>query len=458
MKRFLFVFFLKIIPPVLILAVGIVSFQILSNRPPVVAQAAEKPTDPLVETVQVSAHNQGLDIETDGVVVPHREVYLSSEVEGRVTFKADVCKAGNYVEEGTLLFEIDPRDYELEVRRLQKELAQADANLQENEVETQNAESMVKLSEEDLGLQRKELQRVENLSQRGVITESEIDTARRNELAARNALQVQKNMLQLQKSRRVRLTSARELAATQLEKSGLALSRTKIKAPLSGLIIEDMVEQDTHVQSGTQLVRINDSSTAEVKCSLKMEELFWIWNQTPGIQSADTEKTDAMAFEIPETPVTVNYQLLGRNFHWQGKLSRYEGTGLDVQTRTVPCRVVVNKPARELRVTDDSGQSLEYHGPRAMVTGMYVTVQVHAHPAAQLLSVPEQAVRPGNQIWLVRDGKLQIEKIQPAETIDQTVIIPAESTQLKVGDHVIVSPLPVAESGMAVREQAASQP
>ena len=137
--------------------------------------------------------------------MPHREIYLSAEVAGRITFKAEQCNAGNYVEEGTLLLEIDPRDYELEVRRLGKEIAQAEASLRENEVETQNAETMVALADEELKLQRQEMTRVLDLSKRGVITESDIDTAKRNELAARNTVQVQKNLLQLQKTRRQRL-------------------------------------------------------------------------------------------------------------------------------------------------------------------------------------------------------------------------------------------------------------
>ena len=442
---------LKIILPVLILAGGVVGFQQLSARPKLVAEQEQLKVDPLVEWVPVSAHESGLDIETDGVVVPHREIYLSAEVAGRITHKAPECDAGNYVEAGTLLFEIDPRDYELEVRRLNKEIAQADANLHENEVETKNAEKMVQLAEEDLKLQRQELQRILDLSKRGVITESEIDTAKRNELAARNSLQTQKNLLQLQSTRRERLKSARELAVTQLEKAQLDLSRTKITAPISGLIVEDMVEQDAHVQNGTQLVRINDSSTAEVKCGLKMDELFWIWNQTGDRYATDQTLSAAETFEVPATPVTVTFRMMDRYFHWQGVLSRYEGTGLDIATRTIPCRVVVKEP-RDVRITDAQGNPVPYNGPRAMVTGMYTTVRVHAQPTARLLSIPENAVRPGNRIWVVRGDTLTIETIEPAETIDGAVILPADASKIEAGDHVVTSPLAVVRDGMKVRE------
>lgn len=442
---------LRIVLPVMILTGGIIGFQVLSARPEMVIEEEQAQVDPLVEWVPVAAHESGLDIETDGVVVPHREIYLSAEVAGRITFKSDECNSGNYVEAGALLLEIDPRDYELEVRRLSKEIAQAEADLQENNVEIQSAEVMVALSQEDLVLQGQEMKRVLDLSKRRVITESDIDVAKRDELAARNKVQVQKNLLTLQRSRRQRLQSALELKGTQLEKAELDLSRTKITAPLSGVIVEDLVETDTHVTNGTQLVRINDSSTAEVKCGLKMDELFWIWNQTGERYVSDQAMSAAATFEIPETPVTITYRLMDRNFHWQGVLSRYEGTGLDIATRTIPCRVVVKNP-REVRVTDDQGRPMDFNGPRAMVTGMYTTVRVHSQPTARLLSVPESAVRPGNRIWVVRGGVLSIETIQPAETLDGAVILPAASAKIEAGDHVVTSPLAEVRNGMKVRE------
>lgn len=442
----------RVVLPLLILGGGVQGYLSLRDRPTVQAKPTEKPTAPLVQTVPVNAHDEGLDIQADGIVVPFREVELSAEVEGRITMKADICRAGNYVPAGTLLFQIDQRDYELEVRRLQKELAQADASLRELEVETENIDALVELAREERALQGKELARVINLAKQRVSTDAEIDSAKRGELAARNSLQTLGNRRRLQKTRRERLTSGRELAATQLEKAGLALKRTRITTPVAGVIIEDMVEQDSYVREGTSLIRINDSSTAEVRCSLKMEELYWVWDQAPA-GKADSHSSAASTYEIPPTPVTVVYELLGRTFEWSGRLSRYEGTGLDHKTRTVPIRVLVSKP-RNVRITGSGGKPASFTGPRSLVTGMFVTIRIHTRPKTRLLSVPEQAIRPGNRVWVVRDGKLHIQQIQLAETINGQVILPAKAANLTAGDRVIVSPLPVAMSGMTVEESA----
>ena len=61
------------------------------------------------------------------------------------------------------LIKIDDRDYRLEVRRLQKEIEQSKNSLAELEIEENNIMDLVRLAEEDLKLQEKEVQRIRDL-------------------------------------------------------------------------------------------------------------------------------------------------------------------------------------------------------------------------------------------------------------------------------------------------------
>ena len=108
--------------PLFILAVGIAGYGVLTARRAVEKRPAPSDAAPLVETSEVMAHGNGLDIDVDGVVVPYREIAMAAEVAGRVTKKATNARAGNYVARGTLLLQIDPRDYELAVKQLRQEL------------------------------------------------------------------------------------------------------------------------------------------------------------------------------------------------------------------------------------------------------------------------------------------------------------------------------------------------
>ncbi len=441
---------LRIMLPVVILVLAGGGYYVLASRKQPPKLEDPKNNSPLVETVTVQDHAEGLDIEVDGLVVPYREITLSAEVDGRVTRKAEDCRSGNYVEQGDLLLEIDSQDYEIEKRRLEEELEQAVNSIKELEVEIANTEALVKLAEEELEIQHEESERLAQLFKDNIVTESDIDQTRRAELIAKTAVLSLRNQLHLKNTSRARLKSVEDRVAVLMDKVELDLSRTKITAPVSGMVVADSVEKDSYVRKGTELITIEDTSAVEVKCSLRVEELAWVWESVPRKVGPKEQADMSLDYEIPETPVTVVYRLGGRDYEWSGSLRRYDGIGLDETTRTVPCRIVVDDPTggRQNGLASENDQGR----PPALVRGMFVTVRIHVGGQSGLLSVPERAVRPGGRIWLVEDGKMNLLPVSIAGILDSRVLIRAGDQHPRVGDKVIVSPLPFAASGMAVRE------
>lgn len=441
---------IRIITPLAIVVGGFLAYGALKSLKQEPQRVEEKFLAPLVETSIVQPHQGGLDIQVDGVVVPYRELDISAEVSGRIAKKSELCRAGTYVTKGTPLIEIDSRDYQLEVDRLERELSQAAVMLKELDVEVTNNESLLKLAKDQLALQRRELDRQQSLAVKKVITDSDLDKSKRDELAAVNSAMTLSNQLLLLATRRSRLESARDLSQSMLEKAQLDLTRTRVVAPIDGVIIREMVEADSYVQKGTSLVKLEDTAAVEVKCNLRMDDLYWLWAQEH--PDAATQGPSATRdYQIPPAPVSVFYELGGRRYLWHGTLSRFDGIGVDERTRTVPCRVLVAKP-REAEIQIVEGQHAGAIGPPALVRGMYVAVRVHAQPSTPLLEVPQRAVQPGNNVWQVEDGKLSIRKIRVAETIDDLVLVYAEPDGLKPGVKLVSSPLAVATEGMAVRE------
>ena len=136
-------------------------------------------------------------------------------------------------------------------------------------------------------------------------------------------------------------------------------------------------------------------------------------------------------------------------------LSRFDGIGLDERTRTVPCRVLVPHP-REVRVRAANGEPIvSPTGPPALVRGMYVTVQIQARTGTALLAIPENALRPGNRVWQVVDGRLAINRVRVAHTDNELVLMHAEGSDLQPGMKLVSSPLAVAIDGMVVQERVA---
>ncbi|NLE38480.1 MAG: hypothetical protein GX621_10695 [Pirellulaceae bacterium] len=450
----------------LILACGVAGMAAMvvygTKEPPLVEPEPLRP--PLVEVALVEPQEERLDIEVDGVVVPRREITVAAEVGGRVIGKSDVCRAGKFVRQGTLLIEIDPRDYDIEKRRLEEELKQAEATLEELHVEETNTQELVKLAEDALVLKRREIARLEKIAEQGkdYVTESQLDAERSNELVARNALVTLQNQLRSIQSRRGRLNAARDLVRANLEKAALSLERTRITAPIDGMIVRDFVEVDGYVAPGTMLAIIEDVSKSEVRCNLRMDQLYWIWNQGRNNETAPSVSGTGQDYLLPPTESTIVYKLGEQEYLWSGTLARYDGIGLDETTRTVPCIVVVDKP-NEVRQQGESSAS-PARGPRALVRGMYVKVVAHAQLDTRLLRVPERAVQPGergNRVWAVRpdtsgsaspnEGLLDEIAVKVISVTDEDALVRVIEGNLAPGDHVVVSPMVSADEGMRVR-------
>ncbi len=437
----------RFILPVLILSIGAgVLYAAYALKPKPKKEVSEVRA-PTVETVTIEAYEKGLTIEVDGSVVPLREISLATEVSGRVKRKSPDCEAGQFVKSGSLLFEIDPVDYDLEVRRLSKELRQAEIRVHSNDVEQENTRTLIKLAEEDLKLQENEVARLRSLVSGKAASRSELDRAKRNEVAARNSLALLKNQTRMLVTQRASHLAAMDLANTQLERAEINLQRTKVLAPIDGVIVRELVEEDAFVQRGAPLVEIEDTSVAEVRCSLRMDQLYWLWNAAsdgePNSSEAAADDMSARDYEIPTTPATVIYRIAGREFHWEGRLDRYDGSGIDPATRTVPCRIVVENPRKSRSVRGSTTT------PPALVRGMFVSVELHIEPNAQLARIPLKALQPGNRIWLVDNGRLRIEDVRIARLTDEFALLETFG-RFEIGDKVITTPLPSPKDGMRI--------
>ena len=188
---------LSFVVSALIVLAGVLGFRTLIYKPDVQASPKVEPTAPLVHTVAILSHKGSLDITVDGLVTPFREIEVAAEVAGKVVFKDETCNGGCFVTRGTRLIKIDPQDYELAVRRLENQLEQADANIEELQVEISNSAELIKLAEDTVQLEQNEVNRLAGLIQARIVTDSTLDRAKQTELSARNTLAVLKNQLQL---------------------------------------------------------------------------------------------------------------------------------------------------------------------------------------------------------------------------------------------------------------------
>jgi multidrug efflux pump subunit AcrA (membrane-fusion protein) len=437
--------------PLVILGVGITVFVGMGTQPPPARKEASATAAVPVRTVVAEAVVGGLTIDADGAVVPLREVTLAAEVPGRVRSKAAECDEGRFVKAGMPLIEIDPRDYELDVQRLERELTQAALAIEEADEELSQNTTSTELARRQVELARREVARLENLKAAKIVTATDHDRAIRDELTATTSLTGLEGQRRVLAKRRSRLLEGKSLAATMLEKARLDLERTRITAPVDGVVVEDRVEQGSFVAKGAPLVTIEDTSAAEVRTSLEMDDVARIWGSKAGAPPGNGR-------ESFDTPATVVFRIGDAAFEWDGVLSRQEGRGLDEKTRTLPCRVLVRDPGR-VRALDRYGAvmpDLPPGAPRSLLRGMFVQVHVHVDTPEPLVSIPEEAQRPSGDVWVMRAGRLEVLRPRVVQAAGGRLMFAAASSGLLPGDRVVVSQIATPRPGMAVVE--ADQP
>jgi len=354
-----------------------------------------------------------LQLIVDGSVAPFREVQVATEVSGEIIGKESICEAGAYVEAGTLLMKIDTTDYAFEVKRLQQVKAQEYRALREVEQEKDNTRRSIDLAKEDVELQQREVDRQTQLGD-GFTSPAERDQAKRSLLATRQQLVTLENQLSLLEERRQKLMISEQLAITQLQKAEKDLERTEIRAPISGVIVNENAELHSFVARGTTLVTIDDTTKAEVATNLRMDQLYWVLNQGDTLPSGPSEKTAnedtekdkpeagknaaSRGYSLPETKAIIEYELAGREgvkYYWNAKLMSYDGIGLNSATRTVPVRVLVDAPNQHV---DANGKPRKVDGATALVRGMYVRVKLLITPRPDWMVIPARGLQVDNRI------------------------------------------------------------
>lgn len=120
---------------------------------------------------------------------------------------------------------------------------------------------------------------------------------------------------------------------------------------------------------------------------------------------------------------------------------------MDRATRMFPCRVIVDAPEKTRVISPNRSPQVS---PPTLLSGMYVTVRIPIDSPVQLLQVPAESIRPGGQIWVVRDGKLKMVSISLVRVDGDTALVRQEEETLKAQDVVIVSPLASVTDGMPV--------
>jgi RND family efflux transporter MFP subunit len=380
---------IKIILPLVILAVGILGMRVLIMSRQAPQKAPRVNPGALVKVISAAKLDKQLQIFGNGTVQPEQEVTITMQVNGLVDKVAPGFAAGGFFRKGDLFFTVESIDYELAVDRAKAALIKA-----ENEIIIIDSKAVVA---------RQEWERLKLDDQEEpnplIVYEPQRQDARANQAAA--------------------------IAA--LKQAELNLQRTRVVAPFNCLVRSEEVGLGKYVRSGTNVAMIASVDAAEIIVPVPLDDLQWIRIPKRGSINKASQ-------------ATVSLKVGDSEYKWQGELVRSLG---EVDPKSRMARLVV-------KVDDPYGlDERDHENKMNLELGMFVEVLFAGEVLTGIIEMPRTALRENSSVWVMdNDRKLRVKHVQIARFEKQSALI---SEGLQDGDMVILTALPGGVDGMKLR-------
>jgi multidrug efflux pump subunit AcrA (membrane-fusion protein) len=186
----------------------------------------------------------------------------------------------------------------------------------------------------------------------------------------------------------------------------LQLQRRTVRAPFSGTLREVYMEPGAYVNTGGRVARALRTDALEMEVPLELADAAWIRiGDLVIVQSGD------------------------RDLQWEGKVIR---KGQFVDENTQRQKLFINIP---------------YDGGKPLLAGEYLTAVFPVRPIEGVMEIPRNSVFNGDEVFIVRNGRLDKERIHVVKENQRTLLFKG----IPEGDTVVVQQLINVSEGTLVQ-------
>lgn len=373
---------------IILISVVIAGVMIGSKKPP--EKKEQKDNAPLVKVVDVQQQTLNHIVKSQGTVEPRTQTTLSTQVRGTVLSVSDSFVEGGFFNKGDLLVQLDPADYQTDLKSAEANLAQARAALEEEKA-------------------------------RGKVAAEEWKTVKTNVPPE----------LGLRKPQLARELANVQSAEAMLERARRDLERTEIRAPYDGLIKMRHVDVGQYVSIGSQIVDIYSTEVAEVRLPLSNVDLSFL-----SIPDSDDD--------VKEKPqVKLSAFVAGKQRNWNAFIDRSEGI-IDGQSRVTYAVAVIEDPYQRKAKRQQSGKAAR------LSFGQFVSADITGDSADNIVTLSRNYLAGEGRVMVVNNGTIEMRPIEVVRTVGDTLYI---TNGLSTGDRVTDTVISNPYDGMSVRVQ-----
>lgn len=390
-----------------ILALGIGGYFVYNSTKPLEA-----------ELLEVKAQTISQSFKEEGLVTAAVERPVYSVINGKIINIP--VKEGQQVNKGDLLVQIESKDLESQLSQLKAQLESI--NGQEKQAkrtpyvaQEKQQQLMMDETKRQIELEKQNYNRIKTLYDSGAVSKKELDDAQNR------VEQLENNLLQQEQALKLIEEQSKPLAGTDQYFKGLKeslteqidhlkylISNNRIVAPISGIVNELPVREGAMVTAQTPLMTLTSNDELRVEVFLLTEDVISV---EEGMTVTLIQKRKNGDLEFPGVVTAIAPAA-------EEKISALGLTEHKVKVTVAP---EANK-APELR------------------PGYALDVKFTTLEQENKLAVPKVVLFPyddGDALWLVKDGKVTIQKVEKGMETDELVVI---EKGLKAGDLVVKNP------------------
>ena len=400
---------LRVLVPLIIIAGGVVVLRVMVMTKPEPEKKERVNPGVLVETAAVTTKSDRVRVDAKGTVVAAREVMLSPEVSGRVSWMAAELVPGGRFTKGQLLVRLVARDYQLAVEQQYASVDRARTELKLEQARTKVAET--------------EWELVGPGAKNKSATAGTANNAEPDEVVALREPQMRTAKV------------AVKAAESGLERAKLTVTKTTIRAPFNAMVRARQVEVGQLVGPSSPLATLVGTDAYWVQVSVPMDYLSWI--RVPGVGASTGQGS-----------VATITQTVGENtVERQGRVVRLLGD-VDPVGRMARILVEIEDPLGLAKAGAEGTPQVP------LLLGSYVQVLIEGQEVREVSSIPRTALRDGDRVYLrAANGSLEIRDVHVVWRRPSEVLV---DRGLKAGEEVIVSAVATAVAGMKLRTRASA--
>jgi RND family efflux transporter MFP subunit len=411
------------------------------SRPP----EAVQPPRPVPVTVAVVAERT---VPVYGQYVGQTEAVRTVDIRARVEgyLERQAVPDGANVKAGDLLFVIDPRPFEADLRQAQANLGRDTARLREAEAAVVQREAEVQQARANLARDlaqvenaRTQEQRYRTLVQQELVAREQYDQIRTNMTALEATAQADRaaigNAQAALAAARATVENARAViraGEAAVETARLQLGYTTVRSPLDGRMGRAEVRVGSLVgrSDSTLLATVSTVDPMYVNFSVSEREALQVWRHRQAELRAARPGAASLTLTLPDDSA----------YPYPGRLD-FVDRAVDPRTGTLALRAVFSNPERLLR------------------PGQYVRLRVLLEERAGALVVPQAAVQESQgsaSVFVVGpDRKVQARTVRPGPRVGTLWVV---EEGVSAGEQVIVKGLQQIRAGMPVEPTVEAAP